>query len=247
MLVLVIRMSEFIYGFYAFAYYINDRILSAVSNPFNGILLELLIPIVTLLCVLVMNRIITAKQLVFLSILFSLIPVIMKKIVVGSVTDHSDVWLEGTDFLVIGLFFTIGVLLLIAFLFLWFFFETNWEIDNKKWLGTGFLALSGLFIVPSSSVMFAFLSMKPNHDYEPEVAFQWYGQLLATQTVLLLILVTIPAFCGIMPKNEKYTLPHLAINLIFAGLLLYSLTWVVDYTLYQIVAAFRTILLPTGG
>lgn len=227
-------MNELIYGFYAFAYYANDYVLKIISNPFHRSVFEILAPFVILQCILVINRVITAKQLVLLSILYCCMPVIMKKILFGSITPFNIGWLDRSDFFIIGLSLSLGSILQLIYLTGRVFFEGSWKFTNNKWIGGGLLSWSFLLILPSSTTMFAFVYMSPNLLFKPENAFQWYGELLAGQTILLLLAVTIPALCGVVPLTRNYKIPHFALNLLLVALLIYNLKWSLNYAFSQI-------------
>ncbi len=83
----------------AFAYYTNDQILRALSGPLHGVKFELLVPYFVLLCILTTNRIITGYQLNVLSIVYSIMPVLIRKVVLGSKGFKREPTLQELDLL----------------------------------------------------------------------------------------------------------------------------------------------------
>ncbi|MCG8493723.1 MAG: hypothetical protein MI743_19040 [Sneathiellales bacterium] len=226
-------MSELLNGFYAFSYYINAYVLQFITAPFEHVYFELAAPYVALLSILSINRIISGKTLVFLTILFGLAPVGAKALFLGSLTQSDVTWLNSQDFMLIGSFLSAGSLLLLLFLAFEIFSRKTILHGEGKWLGYSVLAIAFFFVLGSSSTMWAFLFLSPNVQYKPEIAFQWYGQFIAILISPILVILIIPAALGVLPRNGKVKRLNTLVSFALASLLIYCLSWSAEYTYKQ--------------
>lgn len=227
-------MSELLNGFYAFTYKIHALTFQYLSDPFDHAYLELLTPFIVIFSILSISRIITAQQLVLLSLLFAVSPPIAKFLLFGSITKFDITWIDTSGFLFLYASFTIGNLILLIYLGSWLFLREKLVTGKEKWFGHGALALAFLLILVSGSTLWAFLYLVADAFYRPEIKFQWYGQFLAILMSPMLIVLTVPAVFAALPQYGKFRILSILTGVFLICLLLYSLFWSASLYILQV-------------
>lgn len=227
-------MSELLNGFYAFTYKIHALTFQYLSDPLDHAYLELLTPFIVLFSILSINRIITAQQLVFLSLLFAVSPPIAKFLLFGSITKFDVTWIDTSGFLFLFASFTIGNLILLIYLGSLLFLREKLTRGKEKRFGYGVLVLAFLLIFVSGSTLWAFFYLAADAFYSAEIKFQWYGQFLAILTSPMLIVLTIPAMFAALLQYGKFRSLSVLTNIFLIGLLLHSLFWSVSQYILQV-------------
>ena len=162
-----------------------------------------------------MKRVISPKQLILISVLYCLSPIVIRKLVVGSITGPFYLWLPELGSLLAYLSITLGALLLAVYLLFWCLPGESWQPFRVNWIDITFLWGAFLLFFSSSTTVYANSYLYPyiTGDYEREFAFQWIGELAATQTLLLIFTITVPALFGVLPDQGGYRIINFGLQI----------------------------------
>ncbi|GEM_PF-3666609 len=222
-------MTDLAGGFYAYFYYMYAGVIKAFEEPFFGNIFEVLLAVCAWLSVLVIGRVITSRQLILLSFMLAFSPMVIKKLLFGNLTGWIEIMLDATWFILMGRLIYAGAVLLIVYLIVWVFLHAVWKTRVKQWIGHGILLLAFLCIIPASLVIFTYHYLSPRLAYAPDVAFQWYGELLAAQSLLFLVWLTIPALIGAISWCRGYRYLNILVALAILASLIFVMTWSADF------------------